>query len=301
MMMASMMNRPMPDAAPAFDVQALLTGMQESMGSMITALLPATAGANANGESETVKLLLAQNSEMMDRLNNQPAPDTSAADERIRELEERMAEQQRLADERLQAERAEALHREEEARKTQQEMLKRQEEMFRQFMERDNTPPTVGGVGTNTTNSFVYEVEEEKLSIDRLTLAEAYEAMNANAKKLFDDLVAYVTSKPETVESDGKYAISFKYRAKALFKLVIKRGIPTMNYSTEGEQLRQIKRDAAASEGLKVRFKLSELQVMDSSTFDVAKEVIKVCMEQIDKDIEFLKEQKAAKRRKPKE
>jgi len=40
---------------------------------------------------------------------------------------------------------------------------------------------------------------------------------------------------------------------------------------------------------------------MDSSTFDVAKEVIKVCMEQIDKDIEFLKEQKAAKRRKPKE
>ena len=300
MMMASMMNRPM-EAAPAFDVQALLTGMQESMGSMITALLPATAGANANGESETVKLLLAQNSEMMDRLNNQPAPDTSAADERIRELEERMAEQQRLADERLQAERAEALHREEEARKTQQEMLKRQEEMFRQFMERDNTPPTVGGVGTNTTNSFVYEVEEEKLSIDRLTLAEAYEAMNANAKKLFDDLVAYVTSKPETVESDGKYAISFKYRAKALFKLVIKRGIPTMNYSTEGEQLRQIKRDAAASEGLKVRFKLSELQVMDSSTFDVAKEVIKVCMEQIDKDIEFLKEQKAAKRRKPKE
>jgi len=47
---------------------------------------------------------------------------------------------------------------------------------------------------------------------------------------------------------------------------------------------------------LKVRFKLSELQVMDSSTFDVAKEVIKVCMEQIDKDIEYIKAQKAAKK-----
>ena len=343
MMMASMMNRPMPDAAPAFDVQALLTGMQESMGNMITALLPATAGANA-GENETVKLLLAQNSEMMEKLNNQPAVDGSASDERMRALEERMAEQQRLAEERaaeqqriaderlaqqqammleqqrmaeeraaeqqrlteerIQAERADAQRREEDARKMQQEMMARQEELIKKMLEREAAPVVVqqeGSGGSNTTNSFVYEVEEEKLSIDRLTLAEAYEAMNDNAKKLFDDLVAYVTSKPETVESDGKYAISFKYRAKALFKLVIKRGIPTMNYSTEGEQLRQIKRDAAASEGLKVRFKLSELQVMDSSTFDVAKEVIKVCMEQIDKDIEFLKEQKAAKRRKPKE
>ncbi|MCM1224221.1 MAG: hypothetical protein NC548_58195, partial [Lachnospiraceae bacterium] len=131
-----------------------------------------------------------------------------------------------------------------------------------------------------------------------LTLAEAYEAMTDNAKKLFDELVKFVTGKPETVESDGKYAISFKYRAKPLFKLVIKRGIPTINYSTEGEQLRQIKRDAAASEGLKVRFKLSEVQVMDSATLDVAKEVIGVCMAQIDKDIEFLKEQKAAKKKK---
>ena len=353
-MMANMMNRPMPESSPMFDVQALLTGMQESMGNMITALLPATAGANA-GENETVKLLLAQNSEMMEKLNNQPAVDGSASDERMRALEERMAEQQRLAEERaaeqqriaderlaqqqammleqqrmaeeraaeqqriaeeraaeqqrlaeerLQAERADAQRREEDARKMQQEMMARQEELIKKMLEREAAPVVVqqeGGGGSNTTNSFVYEVEEEKLSIDRLTLAEAYEAMNANAKKLFDDLVAYVTSKPETVESDGKYAISFKYRAKALFKLVIKRGIPTMNYSTEGEQLRQIKRDAAASEGLKVRFKLSELQVMDSSTFDVAKEVIKVCMEQIDKDIEFLKEQKAAKRRKPKE
>ena len=328
MMMASMMNRPMPDAAPAFDVQALLTGMQESMGNMITALLPATTAANQAGNDETVKLLLAQNSEMMERLNNQPATvDTGMADERMRALEERMAEQQRLAEERaaeqqriaderlaqqqammleqqrmaeerIQAERAEAQRREEEARKIQQEMMLRQEEMFKKMMERDVAPAATGEGGTNSTNSFVYEVEEEKLSIDRLTLAEAYEAMNDNAKKLFDDLIAYVTSKPETVESDGKYAISFKYRAKALFKLVIKRGIPTMNYSTEGEQLRQIKRDAAAGEGLKVRFKLSELQIMDSSTFDVAKEVIKVCMEQIDKDIEFLKEQKAAKRRK---
>ena len=153
-------------------------------------------------------------------------------------------------------------------------------------------------MGNNSTNSFVYEVEEEKLSIDRLTLAEAYEALTANSKKLFDAIGEYVMAKPETAESDGKYAISYKYRAKALFKLVIKRGIPTIAYSTEGEQLRQLKRDAASEDGVKVRFKLNELQVLDSSTLEIAKGVVDLRIEQIDKDIEYLKEQKAAKRRK---
>ena len=337
-MMANMMNRPMPESSPMFDVQALLTGMQESMGNMITALLPATAGANA-GENETVKLLLAQNSEMMEKLNNQPAVDGSASDERMRALEERMAEQQRLAeeraaeqqriaDERLAQQQAMMLEQqrmaEERAAEQQRLSEERMERLMMQLSERETNPSSQTIVQTDdglrdilekhgemldalmnkeNVNKTVYINNEAAVArpevepAERLTLREAYALMPKNYQKLFDQVEKYILAKSETVESEGKFAITFKCKAKQFVKLCIKKGFPTMQYTTEGEQLRTLRKKAAQEEGVKVRFKMSELQVYDESTYEVAKGVIDLRAEQVDRDVEYAKEQRLLKRK----
>ena len=225
------------------------------------------------------------------------------ADERIAEqqriAEERAAEQQRLSEERM--ERLMMQLSERETNPSSQtivqtddglrDILEKHGEMLDALMNKENVNKTV------YINNEAAVARPEVEPAERLTLREAYALMPKNYQKLFDQVEKYILAKSETVESEGKFAITFKCKAKQFVKLCIKKGFPTMQYTTEGEQLRTLRKKAAQEEGVKVRFKMSELQVYDESTYEVAKGVIDLRAEQVDRDVEYAKEQRLLKRK----
>ena len=164
------------------------------------------------------------------------------------------------------------------------DILEKHGEILNDLMSKENVNNTV------VINKEGREIDDE--SKVRLTLKEAYEKLTDPLKRVFDATGEYVMKNQEVVASEGKFAITYKYRGKQYLKLSIKRGYPTISYSTEGEQLRNLKKKAAEEEGVKVRFKMSELQIFDDSTLEVAKGVIDLRREQIDRDIELMKKKK---------
>ena len=243
------------------------------------------------------------------------------ADERLAQQQAMMIEQQRLADERIAEQQRIA---EERAAEQQRLAEERMERLMMQLSERETNPSSQTIVQTDdglrdilekhgemldalmnkeNVNKTVYINNEAAVArpevepVERLTLREAYALMPKNYQKLFDQVEKYILAKSETVESEGKFAITFKCKAKQFVKLCIKKGFPTMQYTTEGEQLRTLRKKAAQEEGVKVRFKMSELQVYDESTYEVAKGVIDLRAEQVDRDVEYAKEQRLLKRK----
>ena len=243
------------------------------------------------------------------------------ADERLAQQQAMMIEQQRLADERIAEQQRIA---EERAAEQQRLSEERMERLMMQLSERETNPSSQTIVQTDdglrdilekhgemldalmnkeNVNKTVYINNEAAVArpevepVERLTLREAYALMPKNYQKLFDQVEKYILAKSETVESEGKFAITFKCKAKQFVKLCIKKGFPTMQYTTEGEQLRTLRKKAAQEEGVKVRFKMSELQVYDESTYEVAKGVIDLRAEQVDRDVEYAKEQRLLKRK----
>ncbi len=242
--------------------------------------------------------------QMFVNLSNQQPQQAAPANDGIRELQEQLAEQQRIADERLaeqqrladermaqMMEQMAAIAQSAPASQTVvqtddglRDILEKHGEILNDLMSKENVNNTV------VINKEGREIDDE--SKVRLTLKEAYEKLTDPLKKVFDATGEYVMKNQEVVASEGKFAITYKYRGKQYLKLSIKRGYPTISYSTEGEQLRNLKKKAAEEEGVKVRFKMSELQIFDDSTLEVAKGVIDLRREQIDRDIELMKKKK---------
>ena len=320
MMMASMMN-------PNMQAQGGYVGgdIKEIVGDVVASLMPAmqqTMQALPAPDNSELRAVIEQQQQMIEQMmNNQqqlqalPPPD-SGAEERIREMELRMAEQQRLAEERH----AEQLAQQqammaEQQRLAEERMAQMMAQMAATMSQSTPQPQTVVQTDDglrdilekhgeilndlmskeNVNNTVVINKEGREIDDEskvRLTLKEAYEKLTDPLKKVFDATGEYVMKNQEVVASEGKFAITYKYRGKQYLKLSIKRGYPTISYSTEGEQLRNLKKKAAEEEGVKVRFKMSELQIFDDSTLEVAKGVIDLRREQIDKDIEFMKKKK---------
>ena len=301
-------------------VASLMPAMQQTMQA-----LPAPDNSELRAVIEQQQQMIEQMMNNQQQLQALPAPD-SGAEERMREMEYRMAEQQRLAEERYaqqlaqqQAMMAEQQRLAEERAAEQQRLAdERMAQMMAQMAAIAQSAPQPQTVvqqddglrdilekhgemlndlmsKENVNNTVVINKEGRGADDDekvRLTLAEAYEKLTDPLKKVFDAARDYITRNQEVVASEGKFAITYKYRGKQYLKLNIKRGYPTISYSTEGEQLRTLKKKAAEEEGVKVRFKMSELQIFDDSTLEVAKGVIDLRREQIDKDIEFMKKKK---------
>ena len=320
MMMASMMN-------PNMQAQGGYVGgdIKEIVGDVVASLMPAmqqTMQALPAPDNSELRAVIEQQQQMIEQMmNNQqqlqalPPPD-SGAEERIREMELRMAEQQRLAEERH----AEQLAQQqammaEQQRLAEERMAQMMAQMAATMSQSTPQPQTVVQTDDglrdilekhgeilndlmskeNVNNTVVINKEGREIDDEskvRLTLKEAYEKLTDPLKKVFDATGEYVMKNQEVVASEGKFAITYKYRGKQYLKLSIKRGYPTISYSTEGEQLRNLKKKAAEEEGVKVRFKMSELQIFDDSTLEVAKGVIDLRREQIDRDIELMKKKK---------
>ena len=298
LMMASMMN-PNGQAAGGY----VGGDIKEIVGDVVASLMPAmqqTMQALPAPDNSELRAVIEQQQQMIEQMmNNQqqlqalPPPD-SGAEERIREMELRMAEQQRLAEERMaqmMAQMAATMSQSTPQPQTVvqtddglRDILEKHGEILNDLMSKENVNNTV------VINKEGREIDDE--SKVRLTLKEAYEKLTDPLKRVFDATGEYVMKNQEVVASEGKFAITYKYRGKQYLKLSIKRGYPTISYSTEGEQLRNLKKKAAEEEGVKVRFKMSELQIFDDSTLEVAKGVIDLRREQIDRDIELMKKKK---------
>ena len=329
LMMASMMN--------GQQSQPFGGDIKELVGEVVASAMQALPAPSAEMQQmlEQQQQMIEAMMTSQQQLQALPAPDNdriaeleARMAEQQRLAEERAAEQQRIADERLAQQQAMMLEQqrmaEERAAEQQRLSEERMERLMMQLSERETNPSSQTIVQTDdglrdilekhgemldalmnkeNVNKTVYINNEAAVArpevepAERLTLREAYALMPKNYQKLFDQVEKYILAKSETVESEGKFAITFKCKAKQFVKLCIKKGFPTMQYTTEGEQLRTLRKKAAQEEGVKVRFKMSELQVYDESTYEVAKGVIDLRAEQVDRDVEYAKEQRLLKRK----
>ncbi|MCI8945194.1 MAG: hypothetical protein HFE33_05950, partial [Clostridia bacterium] len=117
-------------------------------------------------------------------------------------------------------------------------------------------------------------------------------------KKYFDGLREYAMSK----DSKCKEKLSTYFTTigpsttNPFIKLTIKKGITVALFKMEDEYLKDIRRNAS-SDGAKVKIKETEIAVPDKQSYDTAKDMVDLRLDQIDRYNDFLKEQRAMKRK----
>ncbi len=138
----------------------------------------------------------------------------------------------------------------------------------------------------------------KKAPAPRLTLEEAYAKLTKEQKKYFDGLREYAMSK----DSKCKEKLSTYFTTigpsttNPFIKLTIKKGITVALFKMEDEYLKDIRRNASG-DGTKVKVKETEVPIGDKQAFDTAKDMVDLRIDQIDRYNDFLKEQRAMKRK----
>jgi hypothetical protein len=138
----------------------------------------------------------------------------------------------------------------------------------------------------------------KKAPAPRLTLEEAYAKLTKEQKKYFDGLREYAMSK----DSKCKEKLSTYFTTigpsttNSFIKLTIKKGITVALFKMEDEYLKDIRRNASG-DGTKVKVKETEIAVPDKQSYDTAKDMVDLRIDQIDRYNDFLKEQRAMKRK----
>ncbi|MDE5756757.1 MAG: hypothetical protein K2I23_06680, partial [Clostridia bacterium] len=127
----------------------------------------------------------------------------------------------------------------------------------------------------------------------RLTLDEAYALLSKQQQKYFDGLRQYALSKPNSKEKKATYAITIgQSTVNPLLKLTIKKDTTVALFKMEDEYLKDIKRDAT-SDGTKVKVKETEVIIADAQACKVAKNMIDLREDQIERYQDLLKEQRS--------
>ncbi|MDE6275118.1 MAG: hypothetical protein K2M75_01125 [Clostridia bacterium] len=141
------------------------------------------------------------------------------------------------------------------------------------------------------------EAKPKKEVAQRLTLDEAYALLSKQQQKYFDGLRQYALSKPNSKEKKSTYAITIgQSTVNPLLKLTIKKDMTVALFKMEDEYLKDIKRDAS-SDGTKVKVKETEVVIADAQACKVAKNMIDLREDQIERYNDLLKEQRAMKRK----
>ncbi len=138
----------------------------------------------------------------------------------------------------------------------------------------------------------------KKAPAPRLTLEEAYAKLTKEQKKYFDGLREYAMSK----DSKCKEKLSTYFTTigpsttNPFIKLTIKKGITVALFKMEDEYLKDIRRNAS-SDGTKIKVKETEMPIGDKQAYETAKDMVDLRIDQIDRYNDFLKEQRAMKRK----
>ena len=132
----------------------------------------------------------------------------------------------------------------------------------------------------------------------RLTLDEAYALLSKQQQKYFDGLKQYALSKPNCKEKKSTFAITIgQSTVNPLLKLTIKKDMTVALFKMEDEYLKDIKRDAS-SDGTKVKVKETEVVIADAQACKVAKNMIDLREDQIERYQDLLKEQRSMSKKK---
>ena len=137
----------------------------------------------------------------------------------------------------------------------------------------------------------------KKAPAPRLTLEEAYAKLTKEQKKYFDGLREYAMSK----DSKCKEKLSTYFTTigpsttNPFIKLTIKKGITVALFKMEDEYLRDIRRNAN-SDGAKVKVKETEIAIPDKLSYDTAKDMVDLRIDQIERYNDYLKEQRALRK-----
>ena len=137
----------------------------------------------------------------------------------------------------------------------------------------------------------------KKAPAPRLTLEEAYAKLTKEQKKYFDGLREYAMSK----DSKCKEKLSTYFTTigpsttNPYIKLTIKKGITVALFKMEDEYLRDIRRNAN-SDGAKVKVKETEIAIPDKLSYDTAKDMVDLRIDQIERYNDYLKEQRALRK-----
>ncbi|MDE5756953.1 MAG: hypothetical protein K2I23_07680 [Clostridia bacterium] len=138
----------------------------------------------------------------------------------------------------------------------------------------------------------------KKETMPRLTIDEAYAKLSKQQQKYFDGLKAYALTKDKCREKKSTYFILFgQSSVNPLMKLTIKKDTVVALFKMEDEYLKDIKRDAT-SDGTKVKVKETEVIISDAQACKVAKNMIDLREDQIERYQDLLKEQRAMNKKK---
>ncbi len=132
----------------------------------------------------------------------------------------------------------------------------------------------------------------------RLTLDEAYALLSKQQKKYFDSLREYALTKDKCKEKKSTYFILLgQSSVNPLIKLTIKKDTTVALFKMEDEYLKDIRKDAT-NDGTKVKVKETEVVVTDAQACKVAKNMIDLREDQIERYQDLLKEQRAMRNKK---
>ncbi|MDE6275955.1 MAG: hypothetical protein K2M75_05385 [Clostridia bacterium] len=141
-------------------------------------------------------------------------------------------------------------------------------------------------------------IKTKKEVAPKLSLDEAYAQLSKQQQKYFDGLRQYALTKDKCKEKKSTYFIVFgQSTVNPLMKLTIKKDTVVALFKMEDEYLKDIKRDAT-SDGTKVKVKETEVIISDAQACKVAKNMIDLREDQIERYQDLLKEQRAIKSKK---
>ena len=151
----------------------------------------------------------------------------------------------------------------------------------------------------------VREVDENAFVVtkpERKTIDENYAELGKEQKRFFDGLLSYALSKENAIENRTKTEIQVKADRKQVVRIAIKRGITVAKFHLENDLMKQYRRNDAET---KISVKDTEIKIVDTASFETAKGLVDVAIENNKREIEAAAEarrrQRAEKRRAAKE
>ena len=127
------------------------------------------------------------------------------------------------------------------------------------------------------------------------TFDEAYDELDDEQKKLFNDVKDYALTKEGAALTELSSGVCVKKGSKQIVKLTVRRGNPVALFVIENEMIKDFRRNSDAPVKLKV--KATELVLREDSDLEAAKAMVDVAVDQIEKDILAAKERRREARR----
>ncbi len=167
--------------------------------------------------------------------------------------------------------------------------LDRQLAEVKQAVEADETAAAVSAAAEDD------DKEQIVIEANVRTFDEAYDELDDEQKKLFNDVKDYALTKEGAALTELSSGVCVKKGSKQIVKLTVRRGNPVALFVIENEMIKDFRRNSDAPVKLKV--KATELVLRSGGDLEAAKAMVDVAVDQIEKDILAAKERRREARR----